>query len=266
MSNCFSEALAALFLLGVVLPVAFSQGAVPNCSLPLTSSNGQYTYNIQGLIGVMVNASVSNTDYKISLCANDIPRCGLCETKVGYCEVEQWYENCVGKFSGATASDFGTGVTLYYPNGEFGRNGTVQLLCDPNAGSIGVVRIKDVGSYAIINSSLACPVNSTPPSCDQFGADCKACLSTKQPCAFCLDSNSCIGGNQTCGDYIKKPELCSKVNSCRLAPTCGNCINLNNQFGCYWCPSLVGNSGRCEQSSAPCSTGKITKGKFCNVN
>jgi len=256
--------LTVLILLGAIV-IACSQGA-PNCSSPLISSNGIYTYNIQDLVGVGVNASVAATGYEITICANNIAKCGLCDS-AGFCEIEQWYENCVGKFSGAIPDNLGAGVTLSYPNGEFGRSGTVVLRCDPNAGPIGKTSIQNDGNIALINSSLACPVNSTPPSdlCNQYGSDCYSCLNSNQPCAFCLDTSSCIGVNQTCSDYFKKPELCAKLNNCNSASTCGNCTNLNSQYGCYWCPDLVGSGGTCEQSWQSCSTGKISKGQYCNL-
>jgi len=254
------EVLAIVF--ACQLSLALSVSSYTNCSGILTSASQSYSYDISALIGIQVNTSRAETLYNISICESGIPKCGLCDT-AGFCEIEQWYSNCVGQFGSLVALDNGTGVTLYYPNGEFGRSGTVELICDPNSPPIGRVEIDYYGNEAKIYSSLACPIDVPPPpsgNCSNAGSNCQDCLSIPD-CAYCLDTMSCIDSTQNCGDYWKLPALCSKLDVCQFQSTCSNCTALTPSNGCFWCPTVAG--GSCMRSLGQCSSGKITKPQFC---
>jgi len=91
----------------------------------------------------------------------------LCDY-AGFCEYQQWYDNCVGQWGYATPNGIrpslsfcigdipfflislfaadGSGVSLSYPGGEFGRTGVVNLVCNPQAGPIGNITIGNVRS------------------------------------------------------------------------------------------------------------------------
>jgi len=259
MSN-FSSSLIVALLVNVFLASVVS-AASSSCASVLVASDGTQ-YNIESLVGITVNATAGTSSYKVSICNDNIPQCGLCSS-AGFCEVEQFYDNCVGLFASATGYPNGRGVELAYPNGEFGRAGVVSLVCDPNAGVIGDVSVLNGGNLMVVNSSIACPIGSpSGDDCDAQGSNCKGCLANPE-CAYCLDSMTCISPTGSCGDYWKNPAMCSKLNVCAQQPDCDECTSYATSNGCFWCPSATGGQGACLSSSMSCGAGKITNPSFC---
>jgi len=128
------------------------------CGQPLVASSG-HTYDISNLIGTKISSTMPNNEaYEITVCASAISKCGLCDSS-GFCERMEWFDNCVGQFSSAVPNADGSGITLYYPNGEFSRSGILYLMCGPSRGPNAT--ITSGGNVATFYTPMACPMNST---------------------------------------------------------------------------------------------------------
>jgi len=126
-----------------------------SCGGTITAPTGE-TYNIESIVGQIAWSGAGVPNYKISICSNSVPECGLCPN-AGYCEFDAVFSNCFGTFGFAEGLPNGVGVQLTYAGGEFGHTGIVQLVCDPSALPIGDVVITNRGASAVIKSSASCP-------------------------------------------------------------------------------------------------------------
>jgi len=146
----------AALLLGAFALVALlarAQGA--DCSQPFQSSSGD-TYDIKPLIGQIITGTGYGNTYKVSVCTTTLPWCGLCPD-AGFCEMLNGYDNCVGMFQAVTGLANGAGVELSYPNGEFGRTGTLKIMCDAGASGFTDILVQNDGDLMIAKHALACP-------------------------------------------------------------------------------------------------------------
>jgi len=238
---------------------AQNNGTYSTCLGFLTSASGQYTYRIDSLNNKIFNASSYVLNYTISMCTSLIPNCGLCSWS-GFCEHEEWYDNCVGQFSSITALDDGTGLSLFYPDGEFGRSGTVALVCSTEVWN---ATVSNDGNNATVYTNVACPVNPPGDTCSDFGSSCSSCLANAQRrCSFCLDTMTCVEDNTSCQDYWRNPNFCAKLDPCMQLSTCQECTEHNSDDGCFWCP---GSDATCMRSTGTCDNGRISHPQYCDV-
>jgi len=151
--------------LGTVIPPVTSAPSLPpplnytSCSLPMYTTTG-HTYDISSLVGRTIRGMVKQQEYAISVCSSLPSSCGLCNF-ASFCEEEPWFDNCVGQFSSAVPNADGSGVTLYYPNGEFQRAGVLYLLCGTGAVN---ATITSNGNVATFYTAAACPAGTVAPA------------------------------------------------------------------------------------------------------
>jgi len=138
------------------------------CSLLFVSIRGQNAkdcgniisdgirYDLGPIVGQQLTTNDGFSDYKVTLC-KDAMSCGGCAA-AGFCQSNEFFSDCMGKFAGATGMPDGTvGVILLYDQGDWGNTGQVKLTCNPNAN--GVINIKGEQFYKVTTgeSKHACP-------------------------------------------------------------------------------------------------------------
>eukprot|EP01126_Amoeba_proteus_P005150 TRINITY_DN11702_c0_g1_i60.p1 TRINITY_DN11702_c0_g1~~TRINITY_DN11702_c0_g1_i60.p1 ORF type:complete len:232 (+),score=35.71 TRINITY_DN11702_c0_g1_i60:68-763(+) len=155
--------LARCLLLTISLVFGVISAQNPHCQ---TVSKDGSEYDLSG-----INEPVTCTDslgyqYSITLCQNtgscgEYPTCGYCQ------QDDKWYY-CVGTtmILEGQKKDGGKGVTIKSVEGEDGREGMVQITCDPNAGIMDDIQCTSsngrLDAYkATFRSSLACPLPDT---------------------------------------------------------------------------------------------------------
>jgi len=146
----------SLFLSGLLFG-ALALAQQGDCTRDIISSTGD-TYNIAELSGQRIDSALPKPTWSISLCKNAFSNCGLCPVS-GYCEHDDWFDNCIGSFTSVVGMANGAGVELLYPAGEFGKSGTVRLMCTAGAPALGKATFTSAGLQYIctVPSSVACP-------------------------------------------------------------------------------------------------------------
>jgi len=150
-----------LLCLFAFLCTGFAFAQQGDCTRDVIAPSGEI-YNIASLSGQQINTGGTKPTYSISLCSNAFSNCGLCPVS-GYCEHDEWFDNCIGSFASVVGMANGAGVELLYPAGEFGKSGSVRLLCTPGGPDLGTPTFSSAGLKQIctIPSGLACPGSGT---------------------------------------------------------------------------------------------------------
>jgi len=180
-------------------------------------SSPQGVYDLTPVIGEILKVNDGFLDYISSVCA-DALKCGNC-AQAGYCQTNQFFNDCMGKFSDVKPFANGTlGVRIFYNGGDFGNTGQIHLKCNPQADTF--MNIRGEEYYKIISAEIkyACP-----RSCDE--SDCNTCVSRPE-CYWCLDNNKCLSTNSPCKSWTKVPQYC-----CATKENCTSCASST----CGWC-------------------------------
>jgi len=130
---------------------------IPDCSNiqgPAGSS-----YDLSSIVGVELELSDTFSIYKAKICKNDYPDCGQCGV-AGYCQSNEFFTDCIGKFSIALGMVGTEGVELVYDQGDWGNIGRIYLLCDPTAHEITGLYQENYYKTFIARSKYACLTQS----------------------------------------------------------------------------------------------------------
>jgi hypothetical protein len=101
-------------------------------NIPDPSGSGAF-YNLSPLTGQQIFWAQPSTNYnfKATICNNSYVDCGKCQ-KSGMCRYNSQFNECLGKFQMAVGTEDEQGVYLFYEDGDFGNEGRIKIVCDPN--------------------------------------------------------------------------------------------------------------------------------------
>jgi hypothetical protein len=129
---------------------------VSDCGkIPDPSGSGSF-YDLTAITGQQVFWQQPSTNYnfKATICNNSYVDCGKCE-KSGMCRYNSQFNECLGKFDMALGLQDEQGVYLFYENGDFGNEGRIKVVCDPNV-VLSIPTYDTNPQYITVRSKHAC--------------------------------------------------------------------------------------------------------------
>jgi len=199
----------------------------------IASTDGNI-YDLTEIIGQTLKLNDGFSDFNLAVCANPF-KCGIAgKDGAAYCQVNDFFSDCIGIFTDTPTSVVATrgSVTISYGNGDWGLSGLLTLKCNPLAENFTKVEPTQFYKHIIAESKHGCP--KYPIVCT--GKPCRSC--TKEPmCKFCLNENTCMQDSGQCSSWTKTPEFCPP-DSCATHVTCTSCA----KSACSWC---VGEFSKC---------------------
>jgi len=112
-------------------------------------------YDLSAIIGKELITNDTFSFYKVTVCKDGYPDCGGC-SMAGYCQTNEFFHDCVGKFAGASILSDGR-IQILYDRGDFGNTGRVLVKCNPLIDDIGNVRPEQFNKVTTCESKHACP-------------------------------------------------------------------------------------------------------------
>eukprot|EP01123_Difflugia_compressa_P014704 TRINITY_DN7925_c0_g1_i1.p1 TRINITY_DN7925_c0_g1~~TRINITY_DN7925_c0_g1_i1.p1 ORF type:complete len:227 (-),score=18.70 TRINITY_DN7925_c0_g1_i1:31-711(-) len=132
-----------------------------DCARVVDPAGSGKIYDLSPIIGNELTMEDSYSQYTISICKNPYG-CGNCGGQAGYCQITEFWQDCVGVFSSISGMTSTEGVEIMYDKGDWNSIGRVKLTCDPSADGVKNVR-PDNNNYRVLlgESKYACLVCST---------------------------------------------------------------------------------------------------------
>uniref|UniRef100_A0A6B2LI72 Autophagy-related protein 27 n=1 Tax=Arcella intermedia TaxID=1963864 RepID=A0A6B2LI72_9EUKA len=137
--------------------------SVKGCMVP---ASGGKVYDLTSLASKKISKADASNEwlYTVSPCQNTVD-CDTSCPQAGYCQFNQRFQNtifCIGTFASAVEKDGGQGVSLTYSDIKDGRQGVVEITCDPTAtepANLVAISPSDKMGYKLtFSSAAACPV------------------------------------------------------------------------------------------------------------
>jgi len=123
------------------------------------ASVGGMKFDLSPVLGKELSTTDGFSNYQITVC-KDALKCGNCPN-AGFCQTNEFFNDCMGKFSGASATVDGKGLTIYYDGGDFGNSGQLRLNCKPDAVEFENIQGQNFYKVIVADSKYACPVPLT---------------------------------------------------------------------------------------------------------
>jgi len=145
------------------------------------------------------------SDYHVTVCVDGLS-CGGC-TQAGYCQENEFFSDCMGKF-------------YQIEGGDWGNVGILRLKCNPQAENFLNIRGENYYKTISAESKYACPVAQ-----ECAVDDCTKCVQ-RSTCYWCLDNHKCLPTTSPCNSWTRVPQYC-----CAQYANCEDCSSRN----CGWC-------------------------------
>jgi len=137
----------------MILLVCFNVEGQEHCSKIIGKHGEQY--DLTPLIGKILQTNDGFSNFTVALCVDSL-QCGSC-TPAGFCMKNEFFADCVGKFSGASGS-VEDGILLNYVGGDWGNTGKVKIKCNPAIDGVSNVKGESYYTTTVCDSKYACPV------------------------------------------------------------------------------------------------------------
>jgi len=145
----------ALFILCVLQVLLSRANGATDCT-NLKGASGE-RIDLGPIIGQTITTNDGFSDYKVSVCQDNM-QCGAC-APAGFCQVNEFFSDCLGKFSAVSVMADGT-VQLLYDEGDWGNTGQLKLNCNPAADTFQNIKGEQFYKVTTADSKYAC---AAPP-------------------------------------------------------------------------------------------------------
>jgi len=114
-------------------------------------------YDLTPLVGKSLETTDGFSSFKVVVCQNT-QTCGGCTSLTGgYCQTNEFFTDCIGKFAGGSPLPDSPGVLLLYDQGDYGNTGQVKIKCNPTATTITKIVGEQFNKVTTCESMYACP-------------------------------------------------------------------------------------------------------------
>jgi len=135
-----------------------SSPPVTDCKKIFDSAGSGAWYDLSPIIGQQLFWKGPASNLKVGICVSNYSDCGTCDGPAGMCQYTNTWADCVGKYTMAVGLSDGTGVELFYDDGDFGNTGRVRIICDPDI-AIGIPTYENSPYFITVRSKYACLCN-----------------------------------------------------------------------------------------------------------